>query len=369
MRVLLKEIQDNLSNIAKCAKNKSIQITFEAQKLCFSMVTSTISVFTMMNAPCDDEPFDIMVDAFLFKNIIDRLKNRQYVNIVKNNNALLISTDPGEDYAMMRLPVITSNGKPDSKVGEEYVSKINVENFRNYTESCLHAAASSSLHDARMESFYIEDAGDNKLRVTALDGHRVAIRDSLEGATPTMSIMVSALNMNNVASIIDGNIKIAIPKSGRFVRITGKNIVIVMPAVDGSYYNVDQLLNRPATNPIVVEVDKSRMLEAIELATLINKRVILDINGGKITISSSDVAGETTYDVPVKGNKEATLKIGFNAMFLKNALESIKSTKVNITFTGEINPCIITSSYVVKNGDKKVLVSEKEVVLPVRIKA
>lgn len=371
MRILLKELRENLGNAAKCGHNKTVQLTYEASKLCLSMITPTISIFTAMDAPSNDEPFDIMVDYNLFNSILNQLNNKvEYINLVKNNGVMLMSTDPGENYAMMRLPVIASTSKPDSKVKEEYLSKISVDSFYTYTSACVHAAASASLHDARMEAFYIEDAGNNKLRVTALDGHRVAMRDSLNGETPTTSIMVSAYNMNSIASMMGDSIKIAIPKSGNFVRITGKNTVVVMPAVNGTYYNVDQLLARSSGNEtFTIKVNKTKLLDAIRLAELVNQKLIFKIADGKISILANSVSGETTCDVQAVGDKDAKIEIGFNAGYLVDALSNIKANEVDMTFSNNISPCIITSSIKAKRGGNEVVIAEKEIVLPVRIKA
>lgn len=368
MRILLDELKENLNKVSKGGSNKSLQITFEANKLCFSMLMSTISTFTAMDVKCDDAPFDIMVDFTMLNNILRGIRS-EYITLEKNNNVLLISTDPGENHVMMRMPIIQSNGKPDSKVGEEYVSKISVDNFYKYTNACVHAAATITSRDARMEAFYIEDAGNNKLRVTALDGYRVSIRDSLNGATPTNSIMVSAANMDRVAAMIGDNIKIAIPKSGRFVRVTGKNIVVVMPAVDGSYYNVDQMLNRGGDNPIAIKVNKDELLNAIRLAAIVDQKLILNISNSKISVSVNSTSGEIKCDVPFIGDKSASLQIGFNAKYLEDALKSLNSTIVEMNFTGAINPCKITSSWKVKKDGTESIISETEVVLPVRIKA
>ena len=109
-------------------------------------------------------------------------------------------------------------------------------------------------------------------------------------------------------------------------------------------------------------------MKAIDIVALVNPKIALNIGNGKISLFANNVSGEAKCDVPYVGDKDVSMEIGFNAKYLADALKNIGADNVEMSFTGAINPCVITSSVILKKDGNEVVIAEKEVVLPVRIK-
>ncbi len=105
---------------------------------------------------------------------------------------------------------------------------------------------------------------------------------------------------------------------------------------------------------------RSELLTSIDLAYLIssqnkNKTIKLHIEEGCLQITSQSDMGDFFKEIPIEMTG-VTVEIGFNAIYLLEALKSYTSEEVELYFDGSLKPLIMTPA---EEGDLHMILPVK----------
>ena len=193
------------------------------------------------------------------------------------------------------------------------------------------------------ELFEIE--GDN-LRVVALDGHRLAIRNiQLKESYDYKKVIVPGKTLNEVSKIVPG-----FAEENVNIYITDNNIifefdetVVVSRLIDGEYFKLDHMMSKDYQTK--VKINKKQLYDSIDRASLMAKEgnkkpIVMDITDGNLNLSITSFIGSMNEDIPI--SKEGVdIKIGFNPKFYMDALRVIDDEEIEIYMVDYKAPCFI----------------------------
>lgn len=209
---------------------------------------------------------------------------------------------------------------------------------------------------------YIE-IKDSMISMVAIDGFRVAIRNSQINTNIETNIVVPAKTLNEINKIIgsnDDNEMIEIYVTDKNILFKVDDIKIVSRLLEGEYVKYSQMI--PNEFKTRIEINTANLLHGIERVSLLsregkNNSIKLSIKDNKLEISSIVEIGEANDEIPLhlEGNN---IDIGFNPKYLIDVLKVIDSEVIYMEFLANISPCIIKP----KNNDNYTYL-----VLPVRI--
>lgn len=209
-------------------------------------------------------------------------------------------------------------------------------------------AISDNESNRIMTGEYFEIEG-NRLRVTALDGYRVSIRNvELRGNYEKNSVIVPGKVLSEVGKILSGDMEkdVSIFFDERNIIFAFADTVVHSRLIDGRYYTIDSMINTECETKITV--NKRELIDCIDRASLFvkeseKKPVILEIFETNIMISINTQVGSMNEEILAEreGND---IKIGFTPKFLLDILRVIDDETITLYLHNAKTPCFIRAN-------------------------
>lgn len=314
----------------------------------------------------------VLIDSLVFKNIIDRVRSVDSESIefevLEDSKELRIVA------GTFRLKVKTSLDISDFDAIPS-LDKFNMINKVSFDKEVLLDAVSNvakySSKDATKP--FLESVNlvikDNTCDVVCLDGYRLALNIIECKSDKDFNISVSALKLKSVLSDIsfistEMNI-IELKTDGKYALIQIGDISIFIREIEGKVAPYKQLLDKKYQYKLTG--NKKEFLDVIKSSMLATNRdskiVRLDLNpdNNNINISSkgdviSDFVDEVNVLFDMHNGQE--LVIIFNAVYLLEIINSVKTERFNLFLKDSLSPV-----YVENENDEK----SSYLVLPVRL--
>ncbi len=187
---------------------------------------------------------------------------------------------------------------------------------------------------------------DNKLKVVALDGHRVSIRNvELKNDAPDVKVVVPKKTLNEIVKIIDGGIddEVNIFVTDNHIIFEFDQTTVVSRIIEGEYFKIEQMLS--ADYETKIKINKREFFDCIDRATILvnegdKKPIIVNATNNTMSLSISSFIGSMNEDIDiVKEGKD--IMIGFNPKFVIDALKVIDDEEINLYMLNAKSPCFI----------------------------
>lgn len=117
------------------------------------------------------------------------------------------------------------------------------------------------------------EVSDNKLKVVALDGHRIAIRNvELDGNADEIKVVVPGKTLNEISKILssDADAMVTIYFTNNHILFEFDNTLVVSRLIEGEYFKINQMLSSDYETGLWNY--KREFLSSIDRATLLIKR-------------------------------------------------------------------------------------------------
>ncbi len=190
------------------------------------------------------------------------------------------------------------------------------------------------------------EISERKIRLIALDGFRLAIRnENIDYTGEDISFVVPSKSLNELTKIIvDGeDTVVSINVGKRHINFEIGNYCIVSRLLDGEFLNYKTAI--PLSGSTVVKVDTKTLIDSIERTSLIITdkfksplRCIFDNNAIKISSVTSLGTANDKISAEIEGEK---IEIGFNNRYLLEALRVCDVDMVKIELNGPTSPIVI----------------------------
>lgn len=301
----------------------------------------------------------VAIDAKIFSEIIRKLPDSE-VTITTDENfkttiicekaTFSIAGKSGEDFSY--LPAIEKNQFI-------YLSQFSLKELIRQT---IFSIADNDTNKLMTGELF--EVKGNLLTVTALDGHRIAIRKSeLKDSFENIKVIVPGKTLNEISKILTGGTDsdVRIFFSQNLIAFEFDDTVVVSRLIDGDYFKVEQMIS--SNFDTIVKVNKKEFLNCIDRSTLLvkegdKKPIIINIAENELELKISSFLGSMNEQMVIdKDGKD--IMIGFNPKFLMDALKVIDEETVDIYLVNPKAPCVI------KNEDESYIY----LILPVNFNA
>ena len=199
------------------------------------------------------------------------------------------------------------------------------------------------------------------------DGHRLSrIIIENEGLdNQEQEIIIPTKFLTLLTSFVDKKENAEIEISKNHMSLSYKNTTIYSRIIKDNYPDYEKVI--PLDNNKTFTTNKKDLINAIKRVSIFSnrstKQITLDIGNQKTTISTEDSeqSAKGAETISSQFNNMDNLKIGFNSMFILDALNSIRSEQITMFLNGSLNAAILSETSPDKKMDKLVLL------MPIRL--
>ncbi len=248
------------------------------------------------------------------------------------------------NYDFHALPSDEYPPLPAAARGAQF--SIAAKRFRDGIDATIFAASSEEARGAVLMGTLLEVDG-NALTMVATDGYRLAkFATTLEGGSGTEKFIVPSRALAEAARNLGSGEEISVNALGaqsNQLQMSSGDVSITVRLVDGQYPNYQQVI--PAKFDRSITVSTAQLIGSLRRAELVAgdraSMVKLAVaNQTLIVTASSDVSGNAYEELEIEQTGE-DLTIAFNARYLVEILNHIKSEKTAIEFLGPLSPAAI----------------------------
>lgn len=283
----------------------------------------------------------IALDAKIFSDIVRKLPDSDVTIVTDDRDVAVITCEkakfsipgkPGDDFA--ELPAIEST---DSIVISQY-------SLREMIRQTIFSIAPNENN--RLMTGELFEIRNNMLRVVALDGHRISIRNmELQDACRDTKVVVPGKTLSEVSKILSGEIDemATVFFAENHMLFEFGHTKVLTRLIEGEYFRIDQMLSSDYETKIVI--NRLQFMNCIDRATLLVREsdkmpVIFDISDDSLELRIDTQLGSMNESMPVEKTGR-DLVIGFNPKLLLDALRVTEDEEVSLYFVNAKAPCFI----------------------------
>ena len=319
---------------------KCILLQAEDNELKLTANDTALGIETRIEAVVE-EPGMTAIDAGLFSSIVRKLpdsdvllqSDRQEAIDIRCENAYFHISGRGADD-FIYLPTV--------QVKESIV--ISQFTIREMIGQVIFSAADSET-SAAMSGVYLEVLQD-RVRMTALDGHRIAIRiNELREIAEPVSAIVPAKTLSDLQKIVSGDLDkdIRISFARNHIIFEYDQTRMVSRVIDGEYFKVESMIRDIYETHI--RINKKDLLNCLDRSTLLvnesdKKPVVMNITEEEMNLRLKSAIGTLDEMIPIE-KEGKDIRIAFNPKLLLDALRVIDDEEIDIYMVKYNYPCII----------------------------
>jgi len=283
-----------------------------------------------------DRPF--LVNGQHLLECLRLLKDTLTIRLVDNT----LHLDDGESRFRMQTSDAASYPERPKAEYEAFVCP----KFAQYVSEVAHALDTGN-NKTFSANIHIEVDENGGLRATALDAHRVSIRDSLNPSSGVVHdiVLPGEALVSAVQSIKDdGDIRVYIAKDKGSLEIVGASVKVTLTASGKSFPDISRVMERLGGHTISFDKDGiERGLRVVSL-TAKDKRSVMKVAGSRIHLSSMtmDYASEADVKSLNVWDKDELI-IGLNAQLLMEAIDSAHSARIDLGLSSPKSPIQVRS--------------------------
>ncbi len=276
----------------------------------------------------------ICVEAKLFSEIVKKLPDGTVTFSTKDTTATIKC-----GKSKFTLNTKDADAFPSfDNIDRSKVLKLTQESLKELISQTIFSVAVSNANKL-MTGVHFK-VSDNKLTVTALDGHRVAIRE-WQALTDDIEFIIPSKTLLELSKVLsEGDIDLYITDTSVLFEFGDTGFQSRL--LDGTFFDVQKLLSDNFTS--TVKVDRKALIDSLDRSTLLirendRKPVILDISDVlKVQIDTPLGSMNEEMEIEITGDQ---LTIGLNPKFMLEALRAIGDSEVTLYFINEKSPCYI----------------------------
>lgn len=284
----------------------------------------------------------IVLNSKMFGDIVRRLPDAEVLMEVKENNAVVIECE----NSLFEIKGISSEGFPAlPSIEKEDGIKISQKIIKDIIKQTIFAVSVDENRPILTGSLFEYKAGH--LSIVSIDGYRLALRTvNSEFAVQDRNIVIPGKTLNEISKIIQPvEEELTIYTTNNQILFDMGNCILVSRLLEGEYLNYMGIIPKDHETKIVVNTKE--LLACFERASLVitneERRypVKLDIKDEMMIITSNTEIGNAREEIRLQMEGKE-LEISFNPRYFIEALRVIENEVINISFTSNIGPCIIS---------------------------
>ncbi len=325
------------TNIKIVLTTNSLELTGSNDDLA---ITTTIPFFKNDKEIIRDvRQGEILVSNYIITEIAKKIDGEELTFEVLDDNIARIKNDRSD----FKLNCIDANDYPNLDFSTLNSVKIKL-NTKEFVDGIQHVAFAASNKNNRLILTGINIKGNGeKISITATDGYRLAKKDfPLE--SEKFSITIPSKAMTEILRSIDSEESITININDRKAIFEIGDTLISTKLLNGDFPLTDGII--PKNFYYVLEANSNDLISALERVNIFNINNNNDGNIVKLVMSENNVIftcksaqdGTSQDNLTLYKYTGDRLEINLNSDFLIDAIRSLKSEDVIISFLGEMKP-------------------------------
>ncbi len=283
----------------------------------------------------------IAIEAKLFSEIVRKLPDSEVVIQADNDYRTIITCEKAKFEI-------------NCKSGEEFVSlpKIEKDNSITISEFILKDVIRQTLFSTsdnesnKMMTGELFSVESNILKVSALDGHRIAHRKiELKEQYVDTSVIVPGKTLSEISKILSGEVdqNVTIYFTQNHILFEFESTKVVSRLIEGTFFNIEKMIFRDYSTKVTM--NKRDLMSSIERSLLLvkegdKKPIVFDIKEDKVDIKMRSQIGNMDEDLVAERIGDE-LMIGFNPKFLLDALKAIDEENITMYLINSKSPCLL----------------------------
>lgn len=186
---------------------------------------------------------------------------------------------------------------------------------------------------------------EGQMRLTGLDGHRIAIR-ALEVQTEEMELNLPGIPLKEIAKLLNSEEqKVDLCVTEHLACFLMPDVWASIRLVEGKYFDLSAFLQDKTNRKI--RIDKTQLKDSVSRALLlladkVQKPLVVQVAENKVTLEATTTAGEMSEAINVVTEGESgPLRIGYNPRYLMEILQAIEDETIDLSLKSEKDPCLI----------------------------
>ncbi len=358
------ELSEACQNVQRAASTKTaipaiegILIKAENSKLTLTGYDLEMGITTVIPARTETEG-EIVLNAHMFSDILRRLPG-ETVNLESDARQIAKINSGDAEYSLIgisaeeypELPSVT-NGYPI------VIDQLMLKDMIRKTIFSVAVKDSKAVHTGI--KFEI---GDDNLRLIAVDGVRLALRnETINYKDEPLSFVIPSKTLSEVVKLMNengGDVTLGVGKRHIIFELEGYSIISRL--LDGEFLNYKAAI--PNVTKTIVKANTRNLIESIDRTSLIitdklKSPVKCVFQNDSVEISSVTSLGTASdrLGCSIQGDD---CTIGFNNKYMLEALRVCDTDEVRIMLNGPVAPILIVPT----EGDSFIFL-----ILPVRLK-
>jgi DNA polymerase-3 subunit beta len=266
-------------------------------------------------------------------------KDNNWLEIKQNRSVFNIVGISAEEYPV--FPTYST---------QEFM-KIDASVLADMIEKTIYSVSNDETRYHLNGVYFEKDSAKDFYRMVATDGHRLSLVDRKTEApakaaagVPSGGVIIPRKGLTEIRKLLDtvsGNFEMAIEGSQLIVR--HKSTVLMVRLIEGKYPNYQQLI--PQKLPRHAHVKRETLLASLKRVSLVSnqkyKGVTFQLSEGRLEISSNNPElGDAKEEIEVR-YKGDDMKIGFNARYILDVLNSFDDDELDIELNDQLSPGLI----------------------------
>jgi DNA polymerase-3 subunit beta len=347
MRILCdkSELQKCVNDVVKAVPVKSPVYMLEGIKIKAQdgVVTlygsdGTLSIKCTMEANII-ETGEVVLTARIFSELLAKFDACEIALYTDGNNVVMECGSSRTTLCFIsaeQYPAFPDYDKSNMKLllARQFVSMVNQTVF-----------ATSVSEDKPILTGILLECEQSRMRMVALDGYRLAIRqEMLTGDTVAQDVVVPAKSMREVAHIIpNDDTTVYFYASEKMIGVLCENVEIVTRVLQGDYVKYKSIL--PADHATRIIIARQALYGSLERASILARQsktnlVNLRIEKDMMTITSDSEVGKVREEIGIRVTGK-NIDIAFNARYLLDVLKEVDDEEIVMDFNTSISPCVI----------------------------
>jgi DNA polymerase-3 subunit beta len=308
----------------------------------------------------------VAVSARHLYEIVRALPEQQVTLKKAHNNYLEVRSGPSE-FRIVGLPAEDFPALP--RFEKVPFADVDAASLLDMIERTFFAVSTDETR-YNLNGVFFEPSAE-ALRLVATDGHRLSLIERKVGATFGLKkgVILPKKGLSELKKLLSEaaesgeekpETKLGFVENSAIVRRPG--VVLSMRLIEGLFPDYRQVI--PKQGEKVVKLGRERLQETLRRVSLLSTdkahAVKLELGKGTLKVLSQNPdLGEAKEEVPVEYAGDA-LKIGFNARYLLDVLQVLKSKDVALELADDLSPGVVRGADEADEGFTSV-------VMPMRI--
>lgn len=313
-----------------------------------------------------DEVFDITVNARKIFEIIRELPEGE-VKVTVNENILILETEKEFICKIAGADSRDFPGFPEISSGAKF--EINPALLKILISKSAFAVAKDESRACLCGVLW--EIHPSRTGMVATDGHRLGscfIKEKFS-LKESVNCIVSPKSFLHLIKILDEkrNEKICVTVNEKYIVFSTNSFTLCSKLIEGPYPDYKKVI--PSNNPKDATIERMLLVNAVKRASVLSNqkthlvKFVFSENLLEIDVINKEIGGEAKEKIKIDC-KVDTHSIGFNAQYLMEILDILKTEKIKIMMNTQISACLICPVY---SKEEENISDDIFLIMPLRI--